>query len=121
MEQGNRGQNTSDLADVFLAAIDKSLDKTHVSDVCEVISVNGRWAKVKLINKPTINTDAFISNQFTINVGDYVLVVYTDLDTRANLEKIINGKKIDEVDDKTVKHSINNAIIIMKLDFGGEE
>ena len=115
--EGNRNQNTSDLSEAFLAAIDKSLEKTHVADVCKVTSIDNNFARVQLINSPKVTTYAYIPSSLasSVLVESYVLVLYTDLDTRANLKSLGFNVQTSEVNPSLTRHSINNGIIILVL------
>lgn len=119
MADGNRNQDTSDLLQAFLAISNKTMEKTHVCDICKVLEIkNNGYAKLQLINRPRVNIDAYVPSTININVDDIVLVIYTDLDSRQNLKKIENNVDVEEIDIESTKHSINYGIIIMIIKKG---
>ena len=115
---GNRNQETGDLLQAFIAMSEKTMEKTHVCDVCRILSIDGTTAKVSLVNQKQVNTYAYIPTTDLRNdlaVGDIVLVIYTDYDTRANIKRLTLGQETKDVDLESTKHSINGAIIILKI------
>lgn len=115
MENTGNRNSTNDLARTYRALKDNIMRTLNVCTICKVINVSTHYSKCQPINKPQTIIQCF--NGTSVSENDYVVVVFTDEDTRGNLDRIVKGEEPVETTDG-IRHDINYGIIISKLNIG---
>lgn len=105
-----------DIVSLFQSAEERTMRHLHVSSLAKVKAVNGNNVVAMLFPKregtDTIEINAYNLFNSAINVGDVILVVFTDRDFNVNLATIgqDNNSVVETGDDDL--HSLSNAIAI---------
>lgn len=115
-ETGNRGSNNN-LLNMYSALKDNIMRTLNVCEICRVISsVNLNYYKVQILNKPETFIEAYSTIDNLVE-NDLVIVIFTNYDTRQNLERALQGQynQLITVPTSETKHSLDFGIIINKL------
>lgn len=105
-----------DMVSLFQSAEERTMRHVHVSSLAKVKAVNGNNVVAMLFPKRE-GTDAIEINAYNlfnsaINVGDTILIVFTDRDFNVNLATISqDNNSVAETGDDDL-HSLSNAIAI---------
>ena len=115
---GPTGNETtsSDFLRVLLALKANVMKDIHVADVCKVTStkfdMNGLTSYMcTSIDNSNISFQTYALSNITINIGDYVLVLFCDDDFRANYRRAKRGQALQNSETEQ-KHTMSYGIII---------
>lgn len=111
VEQGNKFVS-SDFLRVLKALKENILIEINVADVCQVTSSNGQndYLCTSVSDGSIISAMSLDAND-TINVGDFVLVVFTNTDFRMNLKRIKAGLPSQAIE-SSERHSKAFGVIV---------
>lgn len=115
MADGNKNQHSSDILQAFVAMSERTMEKLHVCDIGKILSIDGNYSQVQLVNSPQTEIKAYVPSSLQLLQNDIVLIIYTDKDTRQNLKRLNKNLEVEEVNQDSVKHSLDYGIIIMKI------
>ena len=112
--KGNRN-TTGDIMEMFAALKENIMRSLKVCEVGEIMDGpdNKHYYKVKLLNKPETIIECFCLD--SINKHSLVAILFTNYDTRLNLDRALNDKETNEVNIEDLKHSIDYGIIIKTI------
>lgn len=107
----NANTTSSDFLRVLLALKENIMRDLNVADVCEVMLKNSddSWQCRSITDNASIIAYPF--QNLKLEVGDYVAVLFTNIDFRSNLVRIKSGKTSQNVDSDE-RHSKTNAIVL---------
>lgn len=111
IEKGNQFVS-SDFLRVLKALKENILIEINVADVCQVSSVSGTNEYLcRSISDESIVSAISLDANDTINVGDFVLVVFTNNDFRTNLKRVKAGLP-SQGSESTERHSKAFGVIV---------
>lgn len=119
MVDGTNGINNNSFLDVLLTLKQNIMRDLNVAEVCKIVEVqSGSVCVVNPINNR--NQRLYVYNLYnaTVSVDDLVLVVFTNTDSRLNLNKAANDISLQDTQEK-ILHSINYGIIVGKSSGSG--
>lgn len=113
-DKTRNGYQQYDMVSLFQSAQERTMRHLNVSSLAKVKAVNGTNITAMLFPKrkgtDTIEINAYNLFNSAINVGDIILVVFTDRDFNGNLATI-GDDYVAETGDEDL-HSFGNAIAI---------
>lgn len=124
-DKTRNGYQQYDMVSLFQSAQERTMRHLNVSSLAKVKAVNGTNITAMLFPKrkgtETIEINAYNLFNSAINVGDIILVVFTDRDFNGNLATIRQGNDyVAETGDDDL-HSLNNAVAIEITPFSESE
>lgn len=117
--EGNKN-STSDILRTYKALKENIMQTLNVCAVAKVISHTNDSARCQLINQPKTFVDCYHGGSIETD-GGYVVIVFTDSDTRANIKRIKKGIEPVEIPHTNVRHALNYGIIISTINITTEE
>lgn len=106
---GNKNAS-SDFLRVLIALKKNTMFDTHVADVCRVSQINDDTYVCTSITDGSM-ISAIPVQGMTLNLQDIVLVIFTDLDFRANLKLLKQNQVVTPLDSPETYHSKAFGII----------
>ena len=117
MDNTGNNSTTSGVLNTYIALKDNIMRTLKVCEVCRVISeTSTNYYKIQILNKPDTYVEAY-TGIGTLNENDIVIVIFTNYDTRKNLERALAGEyeQLVAIPESETKHSIDFGIIINKI------
>lgn len=106
---GNKNAS-SDFLRVLMALKKNTMFDTHVAEVCRVTQINDDSVLCTSITDGSLVT-AITVQGLTVNLLDIVLIIYTDLDFRANLKLLKQNRVVSPLENPETYHSKSFGII----------
>lgn len=112
--EGNRNQ-TNDTIRIYQALKDNIMESLRVCSICYVKSVQSDTVTCQPVNRPSVFIECIDLQENPLSADSLVVVLYTDEDTRDNINRIKQGIEPVEINNDKVKHNQNYGIIIKDI------